>query len=213
MALPAHLMAALRRHGKSIQQEPLEVTMFKWTALAVSTVILVWFGWMINDVRSNARQSLDTINRDLPEILDKTRAGVATLSKVSDDIEQLRDLAGAAGGPTDKALVVYAKQLIKTIETEGKDGKMLPDTHGFGLSAMAQSTIGSTPPEKVEDWIVGARKKAVYLVLTCDSREELLKEFCKTKFGAPWQIQIGTAKPVSLEEWLKSRLPPAPCRQ
>ena len=63
--------------------------------------------WMVNDVRVHIRKSVDTVNRDLPQILDKTRDSAETMSLLSQDIKQLRELVVGDQTTRDENVVAF----------------------------------------------------------------------------------------------------------
>lgn len=166
--------------------------MFKWTCLAVAALVAALLVWMINDLRLELRRSTETLNVQLPQLLDKTRKSAETLAELSGDIRQVRDLLGA-GGPRDKTLVAYADSLLDRIQAGG--GRIGLEKKVFGA--------GLKETQPAEEWVRDARKEALVLTMTAASREEVLRRLCKNKFGSNWFIQIGDAEPVTLLSWLE----------
>jgi predicted RNase H-like nuclease (RuvC/YqgF family) len=118
--------------------------MFRWICLAVGVVFLAILAWLVNDVRLEIRRSgqivqtagqtineqlptivektrrtTDTLAEELPEIVDKTRATTETLAELAEDIRQLKELAGVSTQGRDKSLVAYANSVLDSIETSG----------------------------------------------------------------------------------------------
>src|SRR6266498_4105781 len=69
---------------------------FRWTCLAVAAIFLSGLTWMVNDVRLHVRQSGETvqttgetINKRLPEIVEKVETTTDTLAELAADIRQL----------------------------------------------------------------------------------------------------------------------------
>src|SRR5262249_26332860 len=109
-------------------------TMFKWICLAVAVVFLSVLAWMLNDMRLELQRSSEllrttakTINEHLPAIVDKTRkttdslaehlpeivqklrTTTSTVAELTEDIRQMRELVGLAGGrKRDDGLMAYA---------------------------------------------------------------------------------------------------------
>lgn len=167
---------------------------FRWLCLALATIATVAVVWLVNDVRRELRRVTETVNTQLPEILEKTRRSTETLAELSADIKQLRDLAGATA-PRDQSLVVYADRVLDAIAasggvigTEKLIGKALKD------------------PEPAGQWVVGARREALLLTLRAKSRQQLLDGLCKTKFGGIWYIQIADGQTQSLMDWTRANV-------
>ena len=165
-------------------------------ALAIFAFVILIF--LLNDLRREFHRTGETVNRHLPEILEKTRTSTETLARLSDDIRQLRDLAGATG-PRDATLAKYADELLDTIEAAGADARI-------GVEAIIGTGLKDARPAK--EWTTDARKEAVFLTFTASSRQELLERLTKTKIGRDWLIQEGqTATPVKLIDWLNAKHP------
>jgi hypothetical protein len=195
--------------------------MFKWTCLAIAVVFLLVIGWMVNDLRLQVRQSLqtvdsagrtindnlpalvertrkttDTVSERLPEIVEKIQKTTEVVAELSEDLNQLKELAGVTNTMRDKNLVAYADSVLKAIESSnGTIG--LKKTVGRGLK--------NTLPARV--WAVGARKEALFLTLLVRSKSEMVTRLCKTKLGFNWYMQIGDAEPLPLLDWLKEHHP------
>ena len=193
--------------------------MFKWTCLTVASIFLGVLIWLVNDVRLEIRRSsavvhttgqtineqlptivdktrktTDTVAQSLPEILEKTRTSTETLAELAEDIRQLKELAGVANTTRDKNLVAYAASVLDAIETSGGN---------IGLKkALGGSGLKSTLPAK--EWVVAARKEALVLTLLAKSKHELLTRLAVNKFGSPWYIQLAGQEPMTLQDWLKA---------
>jgi hypothetical protein len=195
--------------------------MFKWVCLTVVVIFLAAAGWMINDVRLEVRRSTqvlqttgqtvneqlpavvekvqisaDVISEKLPEIVERIGKSTETLAELSEDIRQLKELAGVSNAARDKTLVAYADSVLDTIDSaNGTIG--LKKTFGSGLK-------NSVP---AKEWVVGARKEALYLTVVARSKKELVTRLAENKFGSSWYIQIGGKDPVALFDWLKANHP------
>lgn len=171
-------------------------------ALAAVAVVLlgllVWFGWMLNDLRLELKRSAQTVNRDLPVILANTRQSTETLAEVSRDIKDLRNLAGVEDVPRDTTLVAYADSVLDLIESQ-KDAVV-------GTEKLIGTALDDPVP--AAEWAAGARKEAVWLTFRAKSKGELLDRLTESKFGSPWKIQFGDAEPVPLRDWLVENHPP-----
>jgi hypothetical protein len=192
--------------------------MFKWSCLAVAVVFLIVLAWMVNDVRLEIRRSTqliqatgqtvneqlptivdktkmttDTLTEHLPEIVEKTRTTVDTVSELAGDIHQLRELLVGTHAPKDTNLVTYANSVLKSIEaSEGKIGlKKLPP--GKGLKN----------PLPAREWAAGARLEAVFLTIVVKSKKELVTRLGKNKFGFHWYMEVGGSEAITLLDWLK----------
>lgn len=195
--------------------------MFKWACLTVVAIFLAATGWMINDVRLEVRRSTQvlhttgqTVNEQLPTVVDKVRStadviseklpeiverigkSTETLAELSEDIRQLKELAGVSNAARDKTLVAYADSVLDMIDSaNGTIG--LKKTFGSGLK--------STLP--VKEWVVAARKEALYLTVVSKSKKELVTRLAENKFGSSWYILLEGKEPVALFDWLKANHP------
>jgi hypothetical protein len=162
----------------------------------LGVVALVLVVILLFDLRTEFKRTGRTVNQHLPEILAKTQTSTDTLAKLSEDIRQLRDLAGATG-PRDATLARYADDLLDRVES-ATDARI-------GVEAIIGKGLKDTQP--AEEWTVEARKEALYLTFAAKSREELLERLTKNKFGRDWLIQEGQSGPVRLREWLEGKRP------
>jgi hypothetical protein len=162
-----------------------------WVYHALAIVALVTVVFLLNDMRVSFRRTGDTVNQHLPEILAKTRTSTETLAQLSDDIRELRDLAGATG-PRDRSLVRYADEVLDCVETSNAV---------IGVEAVIGK--GLTNERSALDWATEARKEALYLTFAAASREELLERLTRDKLRRDWLIKPpGADKPVKLSDWL-----------
>jgi hypothetical protein len=164
-------------------------------ALAIAALLVLIF--LLNDLRREFRRTGRAVNENLPEILEKTRTSTETLARLSEDIRQLRDLAGVTGTPRDATLARYADELLDAIEAA--------PAARIGVEAIIGSGLKDARP--ASEWTVDARKEAVYLAFAASSRAELLDRLTKNKFGREWLIQEGEKPPVKLREWLQRKFP------
>lgn len=169
-----------------------------FATLAVLLLALIgWFGWMLNDLRLELKRSAATVNRDLPVILANTKQSTQTLAEVSDDIKELRNLAGVSDVPRDETLVAYADSVLDLVEAQQAV---------IGTNKLIGSSLSDPQPAAV--WGAATRKEAVWLTFRAASKRELLDRLTETKFGSAWQIQFGEDKPLPLRDWLGEHHPP-----
>jgi hypothetical protein len=193
--------------------------MFKWICLIAAVIFLTVLAWLVNDVRLQIRQSsqvvhatgqtinehlptivdktrktTDTLAEHLPEIVEKTRKSTETLAELAEDIRQLKELAGVTNTARDKNLVAYADSVLDGIETSGGTIGLKKTFGGSGLK--------NTLPAK--EWVVAARREALFLTAVAKSKKELITRLAENKFGSPWYIQFGDKQPVTLLDWLKA---------
>jgi len=164
----------------------------KWSCLTLAVLFAAGLGWVLNDLRIAIKSSMQTLDENLPDILANTKKSSATLAVLAEDIKQLRDLAGAAGGDRDRSLVVYADRLLDLIEESGGQIGLQKKAFGSGLKELLPAS----------EWVVAARKEGLWLSFRAKSKRELLDRLTKTKFGSAWYIQIENAEPMSLADWL-----------
>lgn len=173
--------------------------LFQWVCLGVAVIGLVSLGWMINDLRLELKRGASTVNEKLPEILASTKKSTDTLAQLSDDIKQLRDLAGISGQARDRSLVGFADQLLDAIESSGGKVALNKKFFGSGLKDVIDA----------KEWVVAARKEAVLQTFRAKSKAEILKRLCKNKFGSDWMFQSGESEPIPLIDWLAQNVPDA----
>ncbi|MCA9116394.1 MAG: hypothetical protein KDA79_15015 [Planctomycetaceae bacterium] len=166
-------------------------------AIAVGVVLLVgMICWMLNDLRLALRESTAMLQDSLPQILENTRQSTETLASLSDDLKQLRDLAGSSTVPRDRSLVRFADGILDRVEQSGGQ---------IGVNKLIGSGLKNVVP--AAEWVTGARKEALWLTFRARSRRELLDRLCHSGFGSPWQIQFDEDKPQPLEDWLAAQDP------
>lgn len=195
--------------------------MFKWTCLALAAVFVVVSLWMLNDIRltvratggeiflvgqtvndslpplvAKTRESADLIGEHLPEVVGRTRVTMEVLAELAKDIRQLKELAGLSNGPRDSNLVSYTDGLLKAIENTGGS---------IGVSKTIGRGLKNTTPAK--EWVSGARKEALVLMLLVRSRKEMASRLATTNLGFHWWIEIPGRAPERLIDWMKSNHP------
>lgn len=193
--------------------------MFKWLCLLTAIAFLAGLTWMINDVRleihrssellrttgttvneklptivEKVQKSADSISESAPEIVEKIRKSSETLAELAEDIRQLKELMGVANTARDKSLVAYADSILDLIESSGGSVGLKKSFGGSGLKA--------TLPAR--EWVVGARKEALFLTVVAKSKLELATRLSENKFGSSWYVQFRDKEPVSLLDWLKT---------
>ena len=171
--------------------------MIKWAYLGLALLTVALFGWVLVDLRLQLGAAAETINHNLPEILEKSRRSADALAALSDDIRQLRDLAGAPEGARDQTIVAYADAVLDLLESSD-------------VSIGRRSKLGGSELKDVvpaSEWVVGARKEALWLTFRCKSKSELLTRLTEDKFGSDWYIQASADEdpaPVPLAEWIRA---------
>ena len=167
--------------------------MFKWIGLTFTAIVVIGLGWVINDLRLEIKRTSQTVNRHLPAILENVQKSTDTLASLSEDLKQLRDLAGASGKTRDKTLVTYADSVLDLIETTDAQIGLEKKVLGGGLKSIVPA----------KEWVVDARKEALWLSFRASSKLELLTRLCENKFGSPWFIQFPGENAQLLLDWLK----------
>lgn len=175
---------------------------FKWLCLTFAVVCSLAALWMLNDVRVKVSNRTEK----LPELIENSRKTTATLKELSQDIKDLRELAGAATGTRDASLVRYASEVLNLIEKEGK-GSVIYAGQRDGASGkilgLAKRLTGSDDTKTpAEEWARGARKEALYLVFVCNSKKEILERLCRSTLSEPLIIETADGKSQTLHEWL-----------
>jgi hypothetical protein len=179
---------------------------FKWTCLGVAAAFLGFIGWVAYDIRTQLRDSAETVrtagrtvNDHLPAVVEKTQATTETLADLAADVRQLKELAGATGGVRDQNLVAYAEGALRQVEASGGTVGLRKLLGGSGLKDQVPA----------REWAAGARKEAVFLVAVVRSKKELATRLATNKFGSPWYIRVGHHEPVPLLDWLREHHPPS----
>ncbi len=173
--------------------------MFKWTCFAAALIVSGVMLWMLNDVRVHIRKSVDTVNRDLPMILDKTRDSADTMSTLSQDIKQLRELVVGDQTTRDANIVAYETEILKLIENSG--GKIgTKKLIGTGLS----------DPVPAREWVARERKLALWDQARSSSKADLLNRIGRsTVMNRTWYIDTGDKSTKSLVDWVKANHAPS----
>ncbi|MDB5392122.1 MAG: hypothetical protein JWM11_7768 [Planctomycetaceae bacterium] len=193
--------------------------MFKWICLVTAIIFLGAVGWMINDVRQEIRRSIqevhetgltineqlppvvdkirnsaDVISESLPEVVERIKKSTETLAELAEDIRQLKELVGVSNTARDKSLVAYADSVLDTIDASKGSIGLKKTFGGSGLKNVLPA----------REWVVGARKEALFLTVVAKSKQELLTRLVENKFGSHWYIQLENQNPVDLIDWLKA---------
>ena len=166
--------------------------MWKWCAFAVATVAVVAFGWMVNDARLEVKETTAEVRRSLPQILKNTERTSETLLAVSEDVRQLRELAGITDKPRDRTLAPYADSMLDFVAASEAQIGLMPKLFGSKLKEVVPA----------DEWVVGARKEAIWLAFRARSRREMLYKLTVNIYGSDWYIQFGDDEPIKLRDWL-----------
>jgi hypothetical protein len=142
------------------------------------------------------QKSTDVVAKDLPEIVERVHRATEVVAELSEDIRQLKELAGVTNTVRDKNLVAYTDSVLTLIENSGGT---------IGVKKTIGQGLKNTEPAR--EWVVGARKEALFLTLLVKSKKEMLKRLCRNKFGFAWYIQFGDKEPIPLAEWVETHLP------
>jgi hypothetical protein len=173
--------------------------MFKWTCLVAALIVNGVMLWMVNDVRVHIRTSVDTVTRDLPLILDKTRDSAETMSMLSQDIKQLRELVVGDQTSRDKNIVAYETEILRLIENSG--GKI-------GTKKMIGS--GLSDPLPAREWVARERQLALWDQARSHSKSDLLNRIGRsTVMNRVWYIDTGDKSTITLVDWVKANHPPS----
>jgi ABC-type transporter Mla subunit MlaD len=205
--------------------------MYKWLWLGVAVVSLGAALWMLNDIRLQVRQSSATIqdagltlqslkttsktvNEKLPRIVERTNktsdvvatqlprvveridSTTETLAELSADVRQLKQLAGLTGKARDEGLTAYANSLLDKIAASGG---------AIGNKKVVGSGLKNKRP--AAEWVVGARREALFQLLLAKSKKEMLDRLAKTALGGHWYIELPGKEPMTLTDWAKENHP------
>lgn len=205
--------------------------MYRWLWLALAVAFLAPALWMLNDIRLQVRRSSatiqaagptlaalkttsTTINEKLPSIVDRTqktsdvvaaslpqvvdRIGTTTetLAELSADVRQLKQLAGLTGKPRDEGLVAYTNSLLDRLAASGGT---------IGNKKVVGAGLKNKRP--AAEWVVGARREALFQLLLAKSKKEMLDRLAKTSLGGHWYIELPGQAPITLTDWAKAHHP------
>ncbi len=192
---------------------------FKWSCLAVGVAFGVILLWMIADFKrkmvvsldkaeatvGQVQQSVEKVNANMPAVLEEIRQTSHTLSRVADDVELMKRVAGISNENEQRGfrgLAIYADELQQLLadESAGKDVKILiEEVVGSDLKVV----------ESVEEFLVGLNKEMILTVLPLSkSRQEILYRVCRSGIRRkPFYIQFGDAEPVLLKEFIREHHP------
>ncbi|HPF38236.1 MAG TPA: hypothetical protein P5081_13390 [Phycisphaerae bacterium] len=169
--------------------------MFRWVCLGVATIATAILLWMVNDVRTELKRSTGIVNENLPLIFARTQRTTETLVALSDDIRQIRNLTGATDVVRDKRMAAFADHVLDTIRDSGGEIGLKPRLIGHKLKEV----------QPVGEWVAGARKEAIWLLVRSRSRAELVDKLCRNIYGSDWYIQFDGKDAVTLAEWLSKQ--------
>ena len=190
--------------------------MFKWCCLAAGVLFGLVLAWMVNDLRQEVRRSVDTVNKDLPqiveksrqvadvvhghlpELLEKTKKTSEAVSAVAEDVQQLRKLLGLPRGGRDETLVAYMDGVLEAVEQSGGT---------IGLKKVLGK--GLDDPVPAREWVARARRTdALSALLLAGSRGDFLRGLGRSAvLKRIWYIQVGGREPVPLVDWVKANHP------
>jgi hypothetical protein len=171
--------------------------MFKWCWLTVAVIVGGALLWMVNDLRVQARLTVDSVNRNLPEILEKTRSTADTMATLSQDIKQLRELVVGDGASRDGNIVAYESEILSLIENSG--GKI-------GVKKMLGG--GLSDPVPAREWVTRERKAALWDLARSRSKADLLTRIGHSAvLKRAWYIDTGGRETTALVDWVKGNHP------
>ena len=173
--------------------------MFKWSCLGFAAIVCGALLWMINDLRTQVRQSVNTVNRDLPIILEKTRDSTETISTLSQDVKQLRELVVGDGSAREGNTVAYATEVLRLLENSG--GKIgVKKVVGTGLA----------DPIPAREWVTRERTSSLWDLARSRSKADLLERIGHSAvLNRVWYIDTGEKDLIALADWVKANHPPS----
>lgn len=190
---------------------------FKWTCLGTGLVFGTLLLWMIADFKSKllaavekaestvgqVQSSVENVNAAMPSLLEELRDSSQTLSRVANDVELMKRVAGLAHDQSDRGvrgLAVYADEIQQVLaqKIEGKPAQIL-----------VEEVIGSDLKvlESAEEFLVGLNKEMILTILPLSkSRQEVLYRVCRSGIRRkPFYIQLGEHNPQRLEEFIREQ--------
>ncbi len=166
--------------------------MFRWVCLSLATIAAAGLLWMVNDVRTELKRSTQTVNENLPLIFARTQRTTETLVALSEDLKQIRNLTGAADVVRDKRMTAFADHVLDAIRDSGGEIGLKPKLIGTNLKDV----------QPVGDWVNGARKEALWLLVRAKTKAEFVEKLSKNIYGSDWYIRVGEKEAVKLADWI-----------
>ena len=199
--------------------ESQRLELFKWICLGVAVAFAVLLLWMIADFKrkmvaaldkaeatvGKVQESVEKVDSRMPVVLEEIQNTSHTLSRVADDVELLKRVAGINNENEERGfrgLAVYADDLQQFLvaECEGKEAQIL-----------VEEIIGSDLKvvETVTEFLVGVNKEMIVVVLPlAKSREEILYRICHSAVRRkPYFLQFAGSDPVELESYIREHHP------
>jgi hypothetical protein len=183
--------------------------MFKWTcyitAVVATTVVILLLVDLKRDVGSSldeARRAVETVNDNLPEIVAEVKTGTATLSRLSEDVELIKSVAGVTDEQERsgvRGLAIYADEIQKVLARETAD---------HGVDVLVEEIIGSDLKrvESAEEFLVGLNREMITVILPlAKSRQEVLYRASHSgpPRRKPFYLGFPGEEPVRLDLFVK----------
>lgn len=200
-------------------RETQPTSVFKWSGLCAAIVFACLLLWMIADFKrkmvtaldkaeatvNKVQQSVEKVDERMPIVLAEIQNTSRTLSRVADDVELIKRVAGINNENEDRgfrSLAIYADDLqsFLAVETEGKQVQILvKELIGNDLKVV----------ESAAEFLVGVNKEMVVVVLPlAKSREEILYRICHSGVRRQaYFIKFADEEPVELEGFIRERHP------
>ena len=188
---------------------------FLWVSLLVFTTFGIILLWMIADFKRKMVSAVDDVqstvakvqlaaeevDAKIPGIMQEVQQTSHTLSRVAEDVELMKRVAGVDNESNQRGfrgLAVYADDLQQFLatEVEGKSTSML-------CEHVIETKLAVT--ESAEEFLVGLNREMVLAILPlAKSREEILYRVCHSSVRrVPFYIQFEWAEPVLLEDFIR----------
>jgi hypothetical protein len=144
------------------------------------------------EIVQRSRETSKVVSDALPEVVDRVEKTTEVVAELSEDLKQLKELAGISQVPRDKSVVAYAESVLKLIESSGGE---------IGVRKNVGSGLKNLRP--AADWVREERREAAFLAVLGKSKKQMLDGIVKTKLGFSWYVQLPGKKPMTLLAWLK----------
>jgi hypothetical protein len=148
------------------------------------------------EIVQRSRETSKVVSDALPEVVERVERTTEVVAELSEDLKQLKELAGVSHVPRDRSVVAYADSVLKRIESSAGE---------IGVKKNVGSGLKNVRP--AADWVREERREAAFLAVLGKSKKQMLDGIVRTKWGTSWFIQAPGQKPVRLLDWLKENHP------
>jgi hypothetical protein len=148
-------------------------------------------------ILEKTRNATDALGEDIPAIVTRTRDVSETVSELAADLRKMKTALAHVKAERDPELVAYADSLLDFVgRTEAQVGARPLIGLGSGLQN----------PVPAKAWAASARNEATLATIIHRSKLAVLTAMTSNALGQPWFMQFGN-KRVLMLDWLKQNHP------